>query len=227
MAIRRLPVIERDPLERPATVGDCRGGVRPCPWLSCRFNLLVDVLEDGNLVLNARSKRLSGADRPIPNDHEPARAWFVEIRIPARHAPHRDPGRPAIFALGPLDSHPRAKAIAAAWEAQHGDNTTRVHSELPGAYQRVGPAREGAIDAKFNDEAEDAVEQWFDEPDPAMPSCVIDEVSKLDRDSDDHLLEQIAKIMLVSRERVRQVEVAALGKLQRGGLNLRDILDED
>jgi hypothetical protein len=34
---------------RPRTVGECRGGIRPCPFVSCRFNLLVDALPDGSL----------------------------------------------------------------------------------------------------------------------------------------------------------------------------------
>lgn len=227
MATRRLPVV-RDPLERPKTVGDCRGGIRPCPWLSCRFNLLVDTLEDGSLVLNAPSMRFLGADRTIPDAHDYARQWFVEVRIPARHAPEpTTPGKPAIFALGPLDEAQRAKEVAAAWVAEYGPNTTRTYRKLPATYRRVGAQREGAIDAKFEAEAEDAVEFWFDEPDPNMPSCVIDEVSKVDRDDDEHLLEQIAKGMHVSRERVRQVESAAIAKLKLAGLTLNDILNED
>src|SRR5689334_22794199 len=39
-------------LERPRTVGDCRNGPRPCPWVSCRFNLLLDVDKHGALYLN-------------------------------------------------------------------------------------------------------------------------------------------------------------------------------
>ena len=226
LVTRSLPVV-RDPLERPKTLGDCRGGVRPCPWLSCRFNLLTDVLEDGTLVLNAPSKRYTGADRTIPDSHDVTRLWFVEVRIPARRTPGGRTGDASIFALGPLGSAPRAKEVAASWEADNGKNTTRVHKQLPANYSAVGPPREGAIDAKFNDEAEDAVDYWFDEPDPNMPSCVIDEVTKADRDDDEHLLEQIAQGMHVSRERVRQVESAAIAKLRSAGITLSDILDED
>ena len=39
-------------LTRPRTVGDCRGGPRPCPFVSCRFNLLMDVDDRGNITLN-------------------------------------------------------------------------------------------------------------------------------------------------------------------------------
>lgn len=40
------------PIERPRTVGDCRNGPRPCPWVSCRFNLLLDIDKHGTLYLN-------------------------------------------------------------------------------------------------------------------------------------------------------------------------------
>ena len=36
----------------PSTRGDCRGGPRPCPLLSCRWNLYCDVSKQGGLKLN-------------------------------------------------------------------------------------------------------------------------------------------------------------------------------
>jgi hypothetical protein len=30
-------------LVRPKTRGDCRDGVRPCPWVSCRHHLALDI----------------------------------------------------------------------------------------------------------------------------------------------------------------------------------------
>lgn len=239
MAIQHLPMA---PLVRPVTVGDCRDGPRPCPWLSCRHNLLLDVLEDGAIVLNAPSKRLEGAERTIPDAHDVERFWYVEVRLPARQAKNDTDGSEAIFALGPLDDAERAKAIAAAWEVACGprpkrDQTprARAYRKIPDSLVRVGPTRSGAIDAKFEDEAEDAVEQWFDEPNPTRPSCVLDEVAKVDRDDGDddggHLLEQIAKVMYVSRERVRQVESAATLKLdtelRKAGFSVNDLHGED
>ena len=44
---RHLPIV------RPTTRADCRGGVRPCPFVACRFNLLMDVQPGGSLVFNA------------------------------------------------------------------------------------------------------------------------------------------------------------------------------
>ena len=43
---RKLPV-----LERPRTVGECRDGLRPSPYVSCRFHLLVDDDERGRIHL--------------------------------------------------------------------------------------------------------------------------------------------------------------------------------
>lgn len=37
---------------RPRTRADCAQGPRPCPWVSCRHNLYLDVREDGNLKMN-------------------------------------------------------------------------------------------------------------------------------------------------------------------------------
>lgn len=313
MAIRSLPVLD----QRPRVVGDCVEGARPCPWVSCRFNLLVDQLEDGSLVLNAPSSRLKGATRPFPNRHEADRQWFVVVTLPAgdsdaRNAVTRErderriaaarasagergaavlrragergakivatartrcgglkertPGTRAaekrqeiargimrkardragkirdaaarkvdamialaveravprgdrIYALGPCDSAARAGEVSAAWEAEHGAGTTSVLCDLAPRYEQIGK-REGDVDAKFLDEAEDAVDYWFDEPDPNLPSCLLDEIAKLyasgdERPQDDYLLEQISKLLYVSRERTRQVEVAALLKVKR------------
>ena len=239
-AVRKLPVVQdRDIFAKPRTVGDCRGGIRPCPRFGCEFNLLLDVLEDGSIVLNTPSKRLSGADRTIPDEHEHERFWFVEVHTPARKAPRRDPrmkpGAPAIFMLGPCDSAEKARTVATAWETENGPNTTRVKRSIPPTYERVGPQVEGSIDAKFEDEVEDAIERWFDEPDPSIPSCLIDELEKIERDHDQDddgfLLEQIAKRMYVSRERIRQIESAAIPKFKErlglAGLSVADLHDED
>jgi hypothetical protein len=37
---------------RPNTRADCAGVARPCPYVSCRFNLYLDVLPSGNIKLN-------------------------------------------------------------------------------------------------------------------------------------------------------------------------------
>lgn len=320
MAVRSLPVINSEPPRRPQIVSDCQNGagIRPCPWISCRFSLLADVLEDGSLVVNAPSSRLHGAERAIPNKRESERQWFVEVRLPVldsdkvnaavqertaareteargradarsakiigvgrrrgarivdaararchglkaartpatkrrrkaraaeivRKARERasvileaaktraaaevdrimaaardDRGPCRIYSLGPLDSAARAGEISAAWEAEHGAGTAHVHRDLPSHYQRTG-AQDRDIDAKFLDEAEDAVDYWFDEPKPDLPSCLLDEIAKLDRSSEDCLLDGIAKLMYVSRERIRQVEEIALNKVKAAGVML-------
>jgi hypothetical protein len=56
-SIRRLPVIvareahetHPDDVSRPRTRGDCESGPRPCPWVSCRHHLALDVTESGGL----------------------------------------------------------------------------------------------------------------------------------------------------------------------------------
>lgn len=234
MVARRLPVIV-DPMRRPETVGDCREGIRPCPFLTCRFNLLTDVLDDGSIVLNAPSRRFTGADRTIADkhSHEHDLVWYVEVRLPSR----RSGGRlvPQIFAMGPCGTGERAQGIADLWIAEHGAKTARVYRKLPAGHAVVGPRREGALDAKFADEADDAVEHWFDEPNPSMPSCLLDEIDKLAEaralEDDGYLLEGIARLMYVSRERVRQVEVVALAKFNAGlaeaGLGSRDLKEQD
>ena len=46
---------ERDP-DRPRTRGDCIDGPRPCPWVSCRHHLYLDVNErTGTIKLNQPS----------------------------------------------------------------------------------------------------------------------------------------------------------------------------
>ena len=37
---------------RPKTRGDCEGGVRPCVWVSCRWNLYLDVKSTGAIKIN-------------------------------------------------------------------------------------------------------------------------------------------------------------------------------
>jgi hypothetical protein len=39
-------------LPRPTRRSQCEHGVRPCPWVSCRYNLYLDVRADGILRLN-------------------------------------------------------------------------------------------------------------------------------------------------------------------------------
>lgn len=51
--LRLLPLVtEYTNHGRPRTRADCLGGERPCPWVSCRYHLFLDVLESGALRLN-------------------------------------------------------------------------------------------------------------------------------------------------------------------------------
>jgi len=48
---RMLPAPYPD-VERPVTRADCEYGPRPCPWVSCRHHLYLDVTPSGGLHLN-------------------------------------------------------------------------------------------------------------------------------------------------------------------------------
>lgn len=37
---------------RPMTRADCKDGPRPCPWVGCKYHLLIDVKEKGGMVVN-------------------------------------------------------------------------------------------------------------------------------------------------------------------------------
>lgn len=40
-------------IPRPTTRGECKAGARPCPWLLCKYHLLIEVTPSGALQLNA------------------------------------------------------------------------------------------------------------------------------------------------------------------------------
>lgn len=46
------PRAPEPPVERPKTRGDCFGGERPCPFVSCRYHTYLDVTPAGSLVIN-------------------------------------------------------------------------------------------------------------------------------------------------------------------------------
>jgi hypothetical protein len=48
----RFPLIEGERYHRPRTRGDCADGIRPCPWVSCRHHLYLEVRRTGFIALN-------------------------------------------------------------------------------------------------------------------------------------------------------------------------------
>lgn len=51
------PLDEHDDIERPMVRGDCKGGARPCPWVSCKYHLYLDVKpKTGSITLNFPGK---------------------------------------------------------------------------------------------------------------------------------------------------------------------------
>ena len=52
-----LPVI--DDIDRPKARGECKGGPRPCPYVSCKHHLYLDVNpETGSIKLNFPDKEV-------------------------------------------------------------------------------------------------------------------------------------------------------------------------
>lgn len=39
-------------IPRPSTRAECRAAARPCPWIGCRYHLLIEVTSSGALQLN-------------------------------------------------------------------------------------------------------------------------------------------------------------------------------
>ncbi len=137
---------------RPKIREDCEEGHRPCPWAACKYNLLIDVIEGGAIVFNAKIRRREGRGRAIV-----------------------------------------AKPYA---------------------------------DEQFLDALDDAIESWFDETKPRRESCALDVAAR-----GGILLEEIADEMIVTRERIRQIEARGLRLLKANGLLLHYApdwyLDED
>jgi len=40
-------------IQRPRTRGDCIDGARPCPWVSCKYHLYLDVSTAGSISINS------------------------------------------------------------------------------------------------------------------------------------------------------------------------------
>lgn len=45
-------VVYPEEVARPRTWGDCAGEPRPCPWVSCRYHLYLDVTPNGSLRIH-------------------------------------------------------------------------------------------------------------------------------------------------------------------------------
>lgn len=98
--------------ERPRTRGDCEGRPRPCPWVGCRHNLLIDVTPAGSIVLNAgRRTRLSLTPR---NDGKVRRRTLNVTRRTGVLRPKAGPMRVQEFAdlvVAELEAPGRASCV--------------------------------------------------------------------------------------------------------------------
>lgn len=52
LARLRASIDYPDDIERPRVRGDCLGGERPCPFVSCRYHLALDIQESGGVKVN-------------------------------------------------------------------------------------------------------------------------------------------------------------------------------
>lgn len=82
--IRRwLPVYEEYEDQRPKTRGDCVGGARPCPWVSCKYNNYLDVKTTGKNGRPIKSKEGSSIVFNFPDtepeDIPPERSCSLDI----------------------------------------------------------------------------------------------------------------------------------------------------
>lgn len=71
---RRRRKRQRHP-DAPRTRADCVDGFRPCPWVSCRYHLLLYVRADGTFEL-AHHKGITGRKRAIRPTPEEEAAWI-------------------------------------------------------------------------------------------------------------------------------------------------------
>lgn len=55
-ALGTFPKDAEAPATRPRSRSQCAAGPRPCPWVSCRYHLFLDVRADGSLKLNFPEK---------------------------------------------------------------------------------------------------------------------------------------------------------------------------
>jgi Sigma-70, region 4 len=50
--LERAGLKEDGNIERPVTRADCKQGVRPCPFVGCKYHLYLDVASNGSLKIN-------------------------------------------------------------------------------------------------------------------------------------------------------------------------------
>ena len=59
---------------RPVKRADCRSGVRPCPWASCKWHLLTNVGKQGELSFNVPGRQLPVIRTSTPDEEFDAAA---------------------------------------------------------------------------------------------------------------------------------------------------------
>lgn len=103
---------------RPKTRADCSQVPRPCPYVSCKYNLYLDVEKDGSIVLN----------HPNIEPHEMKRSCLLDILEETEQPGHRKKER-AGFTSGANsfipNSHNRVAEKLGLKSHQHAEITER------------------------------------------------------------------------------------------------------
>lgn len=117
-AALRLPVVDTSP-ERPKNRIDCVDGHRPCPWVSCRYHLLIhEVSSNGVIRINratVESRRLDDGYYESWSDDDIAAAIKSlphSCSLDAAIMGHPTRERKALKRRAPESAHPPHGAVA-------------------------------------------------------------------------------------------------------------------
>lgn len=153
---------------------DCVGRPRPCPWIGCKFNLLLDIKENGTIIVNA------GRTTVLAEKVDGVRQRPIELTRRVNVIP--------------------LKALS----------IKRFHKEDSYYAQQIDRGEEAIFTALHS-----AV--WTE-----APTCLLDLAEQ-----GGMTLEATGDILNITRERVRQLEVKALAKLNsEAGEELRQAARE-
>ncbi len=114
--------------QRPTCRSECVNGIRPCPWVSCRYHLLLDVNEGGVIKFNQFKDEVVGVDGKPVTKRRPLEPWEMthSCALDVVDAGGGDPLRLAdlgeLIGVGPErarqlvnEALAHAREVAAAW----------------------------------------------------------------------------------------------------------------
>lgn len=111
LVLGKLLDIAHDEL-RPRTRAECEGGVRPCPWVSCKHHLAIDVLASGSIVLQGERGHRGAIRNRRNRTHSSFAArvddfvtlWWDPVRAKHHHTCSLDIAAAAALALDTVGS---------------------------------------------------------------------------------------------------------------------------